>query len=129
QDIPFLRSIGGIKGLDLSSFVDGSALAKLSVPAPHRPSNAGEVWFAGDAATVTAASPDALLRLIRDSGKKVRAAYVDDAVTGTRWFADKSFWVYDNGLHPFDVETEARSYVSAHAGSRIVDYPTALRLA
>ena len=129
QDIPFLRSIGGIKGLDLSSFVDGSALAKLSVPAPRRPSNAGEVWFAGDAATVTAASPDALLRLIRDSGKKVRAAYVDDAVTGTRWFADKSFWVYDNGLHPFDVETEARSYVSAHAGSRTVDYPTALRLA
>ncbi|MFC0544470.1 ABC transporter substrate-binding protein [Kutzneria chonburiensis] len=129
KDIPFLRSIGGIKGLDLSSFVDRSALAKLSVPAPHRPSNAGEVWFVGGSATVTASSPDSLLRLIRDSGRKVRAAYVDDALTGTRWFADKSFWVYDNGLHPFDVETEARSYVSAHPGSRIVDYPTAVRLA
>jgi NitT/TauT family transport system substrate-binding protein len=129
KDIPFLRSIGGIKGLDLSSFVDGSRLASLAVPSVQRPVNAGEVWFAGDAATVTASSPAALLRLIRDSSKKVRAAYVDDAATGTRWFADKSFWVYDNGLHPFDVETEARSYVLAHPGSRIVDFPTAVRLA
>ncbi|MEV6606637.1 ABC transporter substrate-binding protein [Kutzneria sp. NPDC051319] len=129
KDIPFLRSIGGIKGLDLSSFVDGSRLASLKVPSVQRPVNAGEVWFAGDASTTPAVSPDALLRLIRDSGKKVRAAYVDDAVTGTRWFADKSYWVYDKGLRPFDVETEARSYVNSHPGSRIVDYPTAVRLA
>ncbi|MBB5893347.1 ABC transporter substrate-binding protein [Kutzneria kofuensis] len=129
KDIPFLRSIGGIKGLDLSSFVDGGPLATLSVPAVHRPVNAGEVWFAGSAATVTAPTPEALLRTIRDSGKKVRAAYIDDADTGTRWFADKSYWVYGNGLRPFDVEAEARAYVSSHPGARIVDYPTALRLA
>jgi NitT/TauT family transport system substrate-binding protein len=129
KDIPFLRSIGGIKGLDLSSFVDGQPLSALSVPAARRPANAGEVWFAGASATVTAPTPDALLRTIRDSGRKVRAAYVDDAATGTRWFADKSYWVYGDGLHPFDVETEARAYVSSHPGSRIVDYPTAVRLA
>ncbi|QUQ70732.1 ABC transporter substrate-binding protein [Kutzneria sp. CA-103260] len=129
KDIPYLRSIGGIKGLDLSSFVDTKPLSALPVSEVHRPSNAGEVWFAGASATVTAPSPDALLRLVRDSGKQVRAAYVDDADTGTRWFADKSYWVYGNGLHPFDVESEARSYVSSHPGSRIVDYPTALRLA
>ncbi len=129
KDIPYLRSIGGIKGLDLPSFVDNGPLSRLSVPAAHRPVNAGEVWFAGDSATVTAPSPDALLRLIRSSDKKVRAAYVDDGMTGTRWFADKSYWVYGNGLRPFDTETEARSYLSSHPGSRIVDYPTALRLA
>ncbi|MFI9385411.1 ABC transporter substrate-binding protein [Kutzneria sp. NPDC052558] len=129
KDIPFLRSIGGIKGLDLSSFVDTKPLSSLAVPSVHRPVNAGEVWFAGDSSTVTASSPDALLRLIRDSSKKVRAAYVDDALTGTRWFADKSYWVHGNGLRPFDTEAEARAYVSAHPGSRIVDYPTAVRLA
>ncbi|MFC0439262.1 ABC transporter substrate-binding protein [Kutzneria buriramensis] len=129
KDIPFLRSIGGVKGLDLSSFVDPGPLSRLSVPAVHRPSNAGEVWFAGASSTVAASSPDALLRLIRDSGKQVRAAYVDDTDTGTRWFADKSYWVSGNGLHPFDTESEARAYATAHPGSRVVDYPTALRLA
>jgi NitT/TauT family transport system substrate-binding protein len=109
--------------------VDTKPLSSLTVPSAQRPVNAGEVWFAGDSATVTASSPDALLRLIRDSGKKVRAAYVDDADTGTRWFADKSYWVHGDGLRPFDTETEARSFLLSHPGSRIVDYPTALRLA
>lgn len=146
-DAPFLRSIGNIKQLDLGAFVDDqylreiygsgydAAASTLDNPAPVTgtdttcakpvtdPRTAGELWLDGETVTHPAATPECLLKAIAHAGKKVRAAYIPDAATGTRWFADKAFWVRDPGgaLLPFTTEDAAR----AHPGT-IVSYAQAV---
>ncbi|WIX87238.1 ABC transporter substrate-binding protein [Amycolatopsis sp. DG1A-15b] len=150
-DAPFLRSIGNIKRLDLGAFVDDrylreiygpaydSAASILDNPAPVTgfdttcsrpvtdPRTAGELWLTGETATHPAATPACLLKAVAHAGKPVRAAYVPDAATGTRWFADKAVWVREAGgaLLPFTTEDGARAHLAGHPGS-IVSYAQAV---
>ncbi|RKT52204.1 ABC transporter substrate-binding protein [Saccharothrix australiensis] len=127
DDVPLLRSIGDIEPLDVDRFVDDGPLRSVfagteDLVNPARvtgvdpvcgvevgdPATAGEVWFEGEAGTRPAATPDCLLRQVKQAGRAVRAAYVPDAATGTRWFAEHSFWVRDGDrLLPFTTEAAA----------------------
>lgn len=140
QDVPFMQSIGNIKRLDLNAFWDdteirrlggSSGIARISgtdpvcgIPATD-PALAGEVWVNGET-TQPAANPTCLLRQIAAAGK-VRTAYVPSTDTGTRWFADKSFWVRDGGYLPFTTEDGARRYLAGHPSGQLVSYSDALR--
>lgn len=149
EDVPFLKSVGVLKALDVEKFVDPSYLAAAALPeiAParisgtdevcHRPVGdpklAGELWIDGEDTTRPAADPVCLLRAVKAAtagGKKLRAAYVPDATTGTRWFADKDHWVQDGAaLLPFTTEDGARAHLAAHPGSRTVSWAEALAAA
>ncbi|PSL51911.1 NitT/TauT family transport system substrate-binding protein [Saccharothrix carnea] len=137
QDVPLLKSIGNIDELDVDRFIDDGPL-KAAVgeggtdtvnPAKITgadtacgvdvtdPATASEVWFEGEETTRPAATPTCLLKLINQSGKKVRVAYVPDAVTGTRWFADQAHWVReaDGTLLPFTTRAAVRGVVLDYA--------------
>ncbi|CCH27724.1 ABC transporter substrate-binding protein [Actinosynnema sp. NPDC047251] len=128
DDVPFLKSIGNIEELDVDRFVDDGPLRATGFETTEELTNparitgtdsacgvevsdsaaAGEVWFEGETATRPAATPDCLLKQVKQAGKKVRAAYVPDAATGTRWFAEHAHWVRVNGgLLPFTTEAAA----------------------
>ncbi|KGI68945.1 ABC transporter substrate-binding protein [Mycolicibacterium rufum] len=156
-DVPYLQSIGEFAPLDVPGFVNAEPIKKAfadrgrnydaalgstanpstltgrdpvcDVPVTD-PALAGEMWIDGKDTTQSAATPDCLLRAIREagaSGEKVRAAYVPDSEFGTRWFADKSVWVRDGGRHlPFDTTAGAERYTAAHPGTAVVDYRQAL---
>jgi NitT/TauT family transport system substrate-binding protein len=152
QDVPFLKSIGVLQRIDLSAFVDDSYLREvygsshdsdLSSTANKAaltgtdpvcgtavadPALAGELWV-GDR-TQPAADPTCLLRAVKAAqaaGQQIRAAYVPDAGTGTRWFADKSVWVRDrDAFRPFLSAAAAQRYVGAHAGASVVTYAEAV---
>ncbi|MEU6237527.1 ABC transporter substrate-binding protein [Kitasatospora sp. NPDC047058] len=143
EDVPFLRSVGVLKALDVERFVDPSYQQRAALPAiaPARitgtdpvcnrpaedPKLAGEIWYDGEDTTRPAADPGCLLRALKDPAKKVRAAYVPDAATGTRWFADKDWWVQDAAaLLPFTTEDGAKAYLAAHPGARQLSYREAL---
>ena len=144
DDVPFLKSVGVLKALDLDTFVDPSYLARAALPdiAPARitgtdavcgtpvddPAKAGEIWFDGESGTRPAATPACLLKAVKAAGdRKVRAAYVPDAATGTRWFADKDLWARDGAeLLPFTTEDGVKAYLAAHPGARQLSYPEAL---
>ncbi|MER5862416.1 ABC transporter substrate-binding protein [Kitasatospora sp. NPDC002040] len=143
EDVPFLKSVGVLKALDLEKFIDRSYLEQAALPTvePARitgtdpvcgrpvtdPKLAGEVWFEGDGATQPAADPGCLLKAVKASGKKLRAAYVPDAATGTRWFADKDLWVQDGtALLPFTTEDGVQAYLAGHPGARPLSYREAL---
>jgi NitT/TauT family transport system substrate-binding protein len=158
-DAPFLRSLGIVKQLNLPSFIDDSYLKKVvgrsygrdvaettnpsritetdPTCGPRRddPKRAGEVWLAGEQATRAEPTPVCLLRRVRDAeaaGKKVRAAYIPDAASGTRWYADKCVWVddpartRDQRFLPFDTRSGATAYLAKHPGSHITSYSTAV---
>ncbi|WP_433267640.1 ABC transporter substrate-binding protein [Actinosynnema sp. CS-041913] len=128
DDVPFLASIGNIEELDVGKFIDdgplkaavGGGTDDLVNPARitgvdkacgvevSDPATAGEVWFDGEEATHPAATPDCLLKQIKQAGRKVRVAYVPDAGTGTRWFAEHAHWVREGDrLLPFTTEAAA----------------------
>jgi NitT/TauT family transport system substrate-binding protein len=133
QDVPFLKSIGNIEELDVDRFIDdgplkaavGEGTADTANPARITgrdtacevdvtdPATASEVWFEGEETTRPAANPTCLLKLVNQVGKPVRVAYVPDAVTGTRWFADHAFWVRgeDGTLKPHTTRAAARGAV------------------
>ncbi|MGW4212768.1 ABC transporter substrate-binding protein [Lentzea sp. NPDC004789] len=116
DDVPFLKSIGNIDELDVDRFIDDRPLKDvvastedLTNPASlgGDPKVASEAWFEG-AAPQAVASPTALLKLVNSSGQKLRAGYVPDTETGTRWFADHAFWVRSGAdLLPFTTEAAA----------------------
>jgi NitT/TauT family transport system substrate-binding protein len=150
NDVPYLKSIGDFADLDVSGFVqDGplrtvfgargldydaarAATANPSLLGPNflDPALASELWLDGSDTTQTLANPTSLLRAVRDAiahGAKVRAAYVPDAELGTRWFADKAFWVQDGqSYRPFGTLAGARRYLTAHPGGVAVNYQQAL---
>ncbi len=156
HDVPFLNSIGVLQAkIDLASFVNDTYLKKVYGPtyaadtastanpaavhgadeACHRnvtdPATAGEVWLTGEETTHPAATPACLLENIKafqSAGKTVRAAYVPDALTGTRWFADQSVWVTgaDRAPHPFSTPENAQTYLAAHPGAKPTTYAAAL---
>ncbi|HEX6405410.1 MAG TPA: ABC transporter substrate-binding protein [Pseudonocardiaceae bacterium] len=158
RDVPFLASIGNIKELNVDAFINDSHLRRVYGPAydtdlgstanPSRisgtdsecgrpvddPASAGEIWLQGEDSTHPAATPTCLLKFVRSAqaaGKKVRVAYVPDASTGTRWFADHMVWVDDRQAAaqtrflPFATEAGARDYLRAHPGAVQMSYPDA----
>jgi NitT/TauT family transport system substrate-binding protein len=151
QDVPFLRSIGVLQGIDLSKFIDDGYLRQVygagydtdaagsanraaitgTDPVCGRPVTdpalAGEVWLAGRDRTQPAADPTCLLKAVKAAGHAVRAAYVPDGSTGTRWFADKCVWVRDGTrFTPFLTDTAARAYAQAHPGATVLSYDQAV---
>jgi NitT/TauT family transport system substrate-binding protein len=156
HDIPFLKSIGVLTStsLNLNRFINTSYLkqvlgssyatdeANTANPAAitgtdtvcHQragnPATAGEVWLAGQNYTHPAATPTCLLRNIKAdeaAGRRVQAAYIPDAITGTRWFADQDIWVRDGTrFEPFATQASASVYLAAHPGSHVIGYDAAV---
>jgi NitT/TauT family transport system substrate-binding protein len=91
---------------------------------------AGEIWVKGEADTRPAADPTCLLRDVKQlqaSGKTIRADYVPDGLTGTRWFADRSLWLsYGSSLVPFATQDNANAYLKTHPGGRQLTWTQAL---
>ncbi|GAT69870.1 ABC transporter substrate-binding protein [Planomonospora sphaerica] len=163
HDVPYLERIGdGFTRVDVSRFVNDSYLRRAYGPAydadlastanPARitgtdpvcavpvddPATASELWLTGETATRPAATPTCLLRQVaaaEDAKTAIRAAYVPDTATGTRWFADRSVWVEDPDapgnarLLPFTTEDGARAYLGAHPDAETVSYGEALKAA
>ncbi|WP_271215277.1 ABC transporter substrate-binding protein [Streptosporangium carneum] len=165
HDVPYLKRIGdGFSGVDVGAFVNDvylrkaygpgydSAVASTANPARisgvdpvcsvpvNDPATASELWLSGESATRPAATPTCLLRQIAKAGKAgsapaVRAAYVPDAATGTRWFADRSVWVKDptvarnSRFLPFTTQDGAEAYLDAHPRAEAVSYADALKTA
>lgn len=145
QDVPFLRSIGVVeRALDVDAFVDDTALreaygdsydrdaASTANPAPIEgrdrtcgrkvtdPATAGELWVQGEDDTRPAADPTCLVRAVAelDDGERLRAAYLPDAQTGTRWFADRMLWLRDGEeLLPFATEQSRSEYAADNPGA------------
>ncbi|MFH8698399.1 ABC transporter substrate-binding protein [Streptomyces chartreusis] len=136
KDVPVLRSAKLVGDVDVDSFVDDSAIKRVyggeyaehlaTTPDPSR----SEVWLKGEDRTRDFDSPSALLKFVAGHKGRVRAAYVPDASTGTRWYADKAVWVRDGKeLSPFVTASAARAYTQAHPGARTVSYSAALEQA
>jgi NitT/TauT family transport system substrate-binding protein len=159
HDVPYLQRIGtDFAGVDVAKFVDDSYLrrvyggsyqadaastvnpAKITGTDPvcgvpvSDPRTASELWLTGATATQPAATPTCLLRQIA-AGGAVRAAYVPDAATGTRWFADKAVWLRDpkaakNARYlPFTTDDGATAYQKSHPGTSPISYEDALKAA
>ncbi|AZG47316.1 ABC transporter substrate-binding protein [Gordonia insulae] len=96
------------------------------------PATASEVWFAGQQSTSVAATPSCALRRIADTGTPVRAAYVPDAVTATKLFADHATWLTDPAAPAsrrylaFATQDGAATYRRSHPTLTEVSYETAL---
>ncbi|TDD67059.1 ABC transporter substrate-binding protein [Actinomadura rubrisoli] len=163
QDVPFLKSIGVIQTpLDVGPFINDAYIkqaygssyerdaASTANPAAINgtdavckkkvddPAAAGEVWVTGETKTRPVAGPVCLLKNVRAlqaEKKQIRAAYIPDATTGTRWFADKDVWVEDPSAGaakrfvPFATQEAADKYISAHSGAKVVPYGEAVRRA
>jgi NitT/TauT family transport system substrate-binding protein len=151
NDVPYLKSIGDFADLDMAGFVrdeplravfaarglnyDGTRAATANPSLlGGDPALASELWLDGSDATRTLPNPASLLQAVRaatEKGLRVRAAYVPDAELGTRWFADKAFWVRTTDgtaekFLPFATQAGAHRYLAAHPGSIAVNYQQAL---
>ncbi|WP_329401228.1 ABC transporter substrate-binding protein [Streptomyces melanogenes] len=136
QDVPVLKAAKLVGDVDVDAFVDDQYIKKAygadygrrsaaTAPAPR-----SEVWLKGAEKTEAFDSPSLALRFAAAHRDTVRAVYVPDATTGTRWFADRAVWVRDGGgLKPFVTPSVAARYVTAHPGARTVPYATALAAA
>jgi NitT/TauT family transport system substrate-binding protein len=155
HDASFLESIGVLEDpVDVEAFVDDSvvreaygdgydtAAATRANPAAitgtdqvcrttvSDPDLAGEVWVEGEEEPRPVADPVCLLRnvaQVQADGGRVRASYVPDATTHTRWFADHMIWVQDGGdLLPFATAESADEYVAAHDGAKQLSFDAAV---
>ncbi|MGN9846844.1 ABC transporter substrate-binding protein [Nonomuraea sp. H19] len=153
HDVPYLKRIGtDFGGVDVSAFVNDSYLRKAYGPAYDKdvastanpaaitgtdpvcgqavqdPKTASELWLDGAATTQPAATPTCLLRQIATAKSKVRAAYVPDTVTGTRWFADHAVWLREgSSFLPFTTQDGADAYRAGHPKAEPVTYDAALK--
>ncbi|GAA2208183.1 ABC transporter substrate-binding protein [Nonomuraea monospora] len=156
RDVAYLKQISpDFSGVDVKAFVNdgylrkayGAAydqdLASTANPAATTgtdaacgepvtdPATASELWLSGENTTRPAATPACLLRQVAAAQGKVRAAYVPDTVTGTRWFADQSVWLKGPGgsLLPFTTQDGADAYREEHPKAEPVSYADALKTA
>ena len=158
HDVPFLKSIGVLTDpVDLDAFIDDTlieqaygtkydtAVGSDENPAAIEgrdqvcnekvkdPALAGEIWVDGEPDTRPVASPVCLLRnvnAVEADGDELRAAYIPDAVTGTRWFADRMVWLQDGQeLVPFATEESAGQYRADHPGTEPLTWEQALEAA
>ncbi|MEV5341337.1 ABC transporter substrate-binding protein [Streptomyces sp. NPDC052676] len=136
EDVAVLKSARLTGDVDVDAFVD-DRYVREALGADHDrrlaatpPAARSEVWADGQDRTRTFGTPAELLAYVARHRDGVRAAYVPDATTGTRWFADKAVWVADgDALLPFVAPDTAREYVDAHEGARVVTYAQALERA
>jgi NitT/TauT family transport system substrate-binding protein len=155
HDVPFLKSIGVLEDpVELDEFVDDSlieeaygdgyddAVASQENPAAITgtdevcgtkvtdPALAGEIWVEGEPDTRPVADPACLLRnvaAVAADGGELRASYIPDAVTGTRWFADRMIWLRDGDkLLPFATAETADEYAGEHPGTDELTFDQAL---
>jgi NitT/TauT family transport system substrate-binding protein len=158
HDVPFLKSVGILQDpLDLDGFVDDSFIkdaygdgydqsaAETTNPAAitgtdaacqkqvSDPATAGELWVQGEEDTRPTADPTCLLRNVAQveaEGGTLRAAYVPDAVTGTRWLADHMIWLGDGkSFEPFATRESADEYAAAHPGTTELTWEQAVAAA
>ncbi|QKW08510.1 ABC transporter substrate-binding protein [Streptomyces sp. NA04227] len=150
KDVPVLASAGLVKDVDVDGFVDDRYVKRALGAAPYAqqlaktgPKARSELWETGAGRTRSFASPDLLLKAVGAADpKRIRAAYVPDAVTGTLWFADKAVWVREatgsgkgqqdsgNGeFKAFVTPAGAAAYVAEHPGARTVSYAKAVKSA
>ncbi len=160
HDVPYLKRINAeFAGVDVSKFVNDSYLRKVYGPsydtdragttnaakitgtdpvcgvAVSDPRTASELWPTGSATTQPAATPTCLLRQIAKATAGVRAAYVPDTTTGTRWFAGESIWLHDPSAPknerflPFTTQDGADAYRKDHPKTEPVSYEEALKAA
>lgn len=155
RDVGYLKKISpDFSGVDVASFVNDSYLRKAYGAAYEKdlastdnpaaitgtdaacrtpvtdPGTASELWVSGENTTRPAATPTCLLRQVAAADRPVRAAYVPDTVTGTRWFADRSVWLKDAGnFLPFTTQEGADAYRDAHPKTEPVSYAAALEAA
>ena len=158
QDVPFLESIGVLEDpVDVGEFVDDSlvrevrgddydrAVGATANPAAISgrdevcgtrvadPETAGEVWVQGEDEPRPVADPTCLLRNVaaaEEDGDTVRASYVQDATTGTRWFADRMIWVRDGEeLLPFATRETADEYLDGQGSAEELAWEQALEAA
>lgn len=156
EDVPLLKSISNLTEIDLNSFIDDRPLraaygdrydadvARTDNPKPitgtdpssgelvSDPATAGELWLAGENATRPAATPVSLLRQVRQAEQEnrvVRVAYIPDTLTGTRWYADKSIWLFDPAASflPFATPAAAQRYRAEHPAAVEVSYQDAVK--
>lgn len=159
KDVPVLASEKLVGKIDISHFADDSfvrravgadyarQVASLANPAPVHgtdpvcggavtdPATASEAWPAGQDTTVPLRTPTCLLRYLAAHPAKaaVRASYVPDALTGTRWFADRAVWAVDPAAapdaryQPFTTPDNAAGWLAKHPGARLVDFAQAVR--
>ncbi|MET8010954.1 ABC transporter substrate-binding protein [Streptomyces sp. NPDC005271] len=135
KDVPVLRAAKLVGPVDVTSFVDdrylkrayGSADAYAKALRATPPASPNQLWLKGENRIRTFKDPAALLRFADSHRGRIRAAYVPDATTGTRWFADRAVWVKDgDDLRAFVTPENARTWIAAHPGARTISYPTAL---
>ncbi|UWE13877.1 ABC transporter substrate-binding protein [Actinacidiphila bryophytorum] len=157
KDVPVLASEKLVGKIDISHFADdsfirravgadyGRQVASLANPAPVTgtdptcggnvadPATASEAWPAGQQQTAVFTTPSCLLRyLAGHPGAAVRAAYVPDALTGTRWFADRAVWAADPAapakqrFQPFTTPENAATWLAAHPGAHLVGFAQAV---
>ena len=160
HDVAYLKRISAdFSGVNVASFVNDAYLRKAYGPAYDTdrastvnpapitgndtvcgvsvddPGTASELWLNGESETRAAATPTCLLRQAAAAQGPVRAAYVPDTLTGTRWFADKSVWLRDPAgaasarFLPFTTEEGADAYREKHPKTEPVTYEAALKAA
>ncbi|MGH3725558.1 MAG: ABC transporter substrate-binding protein [Mycobacterium sp.] len=97
------------------------------------PTKASETWFEGESSTKVSATPSCLLRALAGSPAHPRAAYVPDAATGTRIFADHATWLTDAAVDstdrfkPFATTAGADAYRAQHPEAQPISYEAALQ--
>lgn len=159
KDAPLLQKAKLIGPVDLDAFVDDSYVkdvygkkyaaardAKQNL-APVKGKDpvtgaevtdqktASETWWDGEQRTRAHATPSTLLRHVAAQDGKLRAGFVPDALTGTRWFADSSVWAEDpkagkdDRFQPFATAENARDWIAEHPGARRLSYEDAVRKA
>lgn len=155
HDVPFLKQIGVMgSNLDLDAFIDDSYIRQVYGPAYDKdaastanpaeisgrdevcretvddPATAGEVWVQGETDTRPAADPTCLLRNVAEAqaaGESVRAAYIPDTVTGTRWLADHMVWLREGAqFYPFATPATADLWHQQHPRAAQVSWQQAL---
>jgi NitT/TauT family transport system substrate-binding protein len=155
HDLPFLESVGVLEDpLKLDDFVDDSLIKAaygdgyetdvasttnaaaitgtdaVCAREVNDPALAGEIWVEGEPDTRPAADPACLLRnakAVEAEGGTLRAAYIPDAVTGTRWFADRMIWLRDGqALLPFATRESSEEYAGDHPGTTELSWSQAL---
>lgn len=154
HDVPFLKSIGVLSNpVDVDKFIDPAPLRKVygagyakadastsNAAAIHgedrvckrpatNPNLDGEVWVKGEAKPRPVADPTCLLRnvdAITTAGGQIRATYAPDALTHTRWFADRMLWL-ESGKQflPFATLASENAYRAQHPGTKELTYDQA----